>query len=248
MTVRSTTTKRQANEVAWLKALYRLWPVQEEQPDVNYLRIAEQIGATAAPLSEGCRRVREIGALITRLTYVRGRRSFWTLAVPESDAIDRLHAYHQREITTMQNPSETELVASVGEDAPTSEAFAALKPIRKDEQEALVAAVRQYASRKETLHTTLAQLERAGIEARSDAFIFKTDPQYEAIMLVLPLIDRQRTQIENLTARVDQYAEGQKPLRDRITELENENRLQKRYIERITEANVPEESRVASGR
>lgn len=247
MTVRSTTQSRQANERRWLEELYSRWPVQEEQSDINYIRLAEEIGATPAPFQKAVTVYKEIGALITRLTYERGRHSFWTLAIPREEALTRLDTYHQRELTTMTEPkqNETKLVASVGEDV-TVRPFEKLKPLRRDEEEALVAAARQYISRKEMLQSTLDQLERAGIKANKEAFEFQSDPRLEHISLVLPVIDRMKNQVAALEDRIEAYTRQQQPLRERIEQLETENLGLRRIVERTTSDRVPATARVTA--
>lgn len=239
--VRSSTQKRQANERRWLEALYDRWTVQEEQADVNYIRLAKEIGATPAPFQKAVQTYKEVGALITRLVYDRGRRSFWLLALPRDEALARLDAHHRQEIETMTaeraEPEATKLVASVG-DHVEHQPFQALKPMRRDEQEALIGAARQYAARKEILRETIAQLERAGIKANSEAFEFTHDDRLEAIMLVLPAIDRLETQVTNLERRIEAYGTQQRPLREEITRLENENRTLRRLLEGKVASNV----------
>lgn len=247
MTVRTSTLSRQANERAWLEQLYDRWTVQEEQPNINYLRLAKELGATAAPFQKAVTVYKEIGALITRLVYDRGRHAFWTLAIPRDEALARLDQYHQRETTAMTSPSEpdeTKLVASIGEEV-TVRPFDKLKPMRRDEQEALVAAARQYVDRRNMLRATIEQLERAGITANPDSFNFIEDQRLEHVSLVLPVIDRLRSQIETLETRIEAYTNQARPLRERIAELEEENRGLRRIVERTTATNVPEASRVA---
>lgn len=248
---RSTTLKRHEHERAWLAALYTRWTVQEEQANVNYLRLAEELGATAAPFLKATHTYREIGALITRLVYEHGRRSFWTLAIPQDEAIRRLTEHQHNEIVAMSTPSQpepaSELVASAGEDPESP--FAPLKQLKgRDEEEALVAAARQYAGRKDVMATTVTQLEAAGIEVKRDAFTFKTDPVLEAIVLVLPVIDRQRKMNEYLEERWTRLKDQLTPLNRQIEELKNENKGLRRIVDRIQNASVTEEQRVIASR
>ena len=244
--IRSTTTKRQANERRWLEALYERWPVQEEQSGINYIQLAKEIGATPAPFQKAVALYKDIGVLITRLTYGRGRHAYWTLALPKDEALDRLDAHHMRERTTMtESQPESNLVASVGDDE-IVRPFDKLKPLRRDEEEALVAAARQYLDRKQMLNETIAQLERAGITAKREAFQFATDERLEHIGLVLPVIDRLRRQVEALESRIKGYADQQAPLNDRIRELERENLGLRRIVERGISSSVPETARVVA--
>lgn len=248
---RSTTLKRQEHERAWLAALYARWTVQEEQANVNYLRLAEELGATAAPFLKATHTYREIGALITRLVYERGRRAFWTLAIPQDEAMRRLTEHQHNEIAAMSTPSQpepvSELVASVGDEADSP--FAPLQKLKgRDEEEALVAAARQYASRKDIMAATVKQLEAAGIEVKRDAFTFKTDPQLEAVSLVLPVIDRQRKMNEYLEERWTRLKDQLSPLNQQIEELKAENKGLRRVVDRLQNATVTEEQRVIASR
>lgn len=235
------TKRRQANERQWLAALYKKWTVQEEQADVNYVRLAEDIGASSASFLKATHIYRELGILITRLTYDRGRHSFWTLAVPQDEAMQRLAEYHAGEETRVTTPKPkpepkpepvSELVASVGGNAESP--FTPLASLRKDDQEALIAAARQYASRKTMLTEMLGQLERAGITANTDAFNFTYDERLESIALVLPAIDRRQRQIEALEDRIQRYADQARPREQRIEDLEREIRGLRRIVERYT--------------
>lgn len=254
MTVRSTTLTRQANEKRWLTALYERWPVQEEIADVNYLRVAEDIGAPAAGFLKATHAYKDAGILITRLVYERGRKAYWTLAIPQDEAMARLEAHHVQENTTVKERApkkktapegESRLVASVG-DEDTSSPFTPLQDLRRDDQEALIAAARQYANRKTMLADMVAQLERAGINTNVNAFEFEADPRLEAIALVLPAIDRKNNQIVALEERIQRYADNARPTADRIEELERENRGLRRIVERYTAGEPIDERAVRS--
>jgi len=242
MTIRKTTYQRQANEKRWLEALYDRWPVQEEQAGINYIDLAKQLGATPAPFLKAVDTYKDAGILITRLVYKRGRQSFWTLAVPRDEALSRLANHHRTEqaamTTTQPKPEPTPLVAVSGDEADASpfEPLAKLKG--RDEEEALLQAARQYAGRKQILADTVKQLEAAGINAKSDAFEFKSDPRLDAVCLVLPAIDRRDNMIAYYEERDQQWREKMRPMQEQIEELKRENNGLRRVVDRLQEGST----------
>jgi cell division septum initiation protein DivIVA len=112
--------------------------------------------------------------------------------------------------------------------------FEALRPMRKDEAEALLEAARQYAHRGDALATKLGELEALGIhidfDKMADAVSMEPDPILAAVAGLLPMVDRMLAANQRLT-------EEREAMRNELVEKRRETGVLAQEVNNLKDAN-----------
>jgi hypothetical protein len=167
-------------------------------------------------------------------TFGKGAHPTSIAAITRSlPPIDTSAWHREGAVAVAERTSEDEPTAAVAGPEPES-VWAPLKQLRRDDQEALIAAARQYRDRSQVVENLVRQAAEAGMHLPPESFRFEVNPTLEAIAMVLPTLERMGRTIENLTTQVERERDRGKPERMQIENLEIENRRLRELVERLT--------------
>jgi hypothetical protein len=230
---------------------------QESTESVNYKSLAAAIGVEPYLLQRIITLLAKKGALVRRYRgHVgqpsAGKSSYWTLTVPEEEAVKIMISDWKNLYQPTPKPKETpakeiaadavvvaderspEEVRAIAGPENKNEPFEVLRHLRRDESAAQVEAVRQYIDRAAFLDQKLDELAKAGITVNRAAIVFERDERLETLALLLPYIN-------NLEGRITVMQETIESLQKKAsvsTELAQENRKLKEQNQRLISEKV----------